>query len=189
MRFIPLSNSLPQLKVEDVGWPHLRVQMSNVWIFLPEAGLVNDGCIFYSFLYSYCRTHFYHSLRFNPISPFGKSILKCSFKYVIYILCEFISTSVRLLKPYYLQRRIRKRLLSPNYHKKHSTPLHNLIRNRLKPSLPCTSSHIPPAPSHRHKSSFQSLIILPSTPLLLRPVTIPTRGLSLPRRHPREGVG
>ena len=193
MKYIPPPSPLPRLLVEDAGWPHLRVTVSAAWTFFLEAGLVDDGCPFYSFLSSYSRTHAPYSLRFNPTSPFGKSILKCPFYYVIYIISCFIATSVRLRKPYFLQRRIRRRLLSPNYRKKHhAIPLHNLIRHRLKPPTPHKPSHISPTlptPSHRHKTTFQLLLILPTTPLTLRPPTIPTRGLSLPRRHPREGVG
>ena len=188
MKFFP-PLILPQLKVEDVGWPHLRVQMSDAWTFFLEAGMVDDGCFFYRFLSSYSRTHPYHSLRFNPVSPFGKSILKCPFYYVLYILSIFIATSRRLYKPYFLQRRIIKRLLSPKHLKTRTRSLHNLIRNRLKSPSPSSSSHISITPSHRHKSSFQLLLIFPTTPLLLRPVILPLRGLSLPRRHPREGVG
>ena len=179
------SSPLPSLQVENAGGPHLRVKMCDIWAYSIEAGMVDDGSPHYTFLSNYCQSHAQHSFRFNPTSPFGKSILRCPFYDRLIIIQSFILANLWIRKPYFLPRRIRPHLLC----KKRPLITHNLIRFRLKlaPSLPHPT---PPSPlPSRHKSSFHSLQILPTTPLLIRPPTFLYYGLSLPRRYPREGVG
>ena len=187
MRFeLPYSSPFPRLQVEDVGWPHLRVKMSDIWTYFLEGGMVDDGCHHYKFLSSFCQTHAFNSFRFNPTSPFGKSILKCSFFYRTTVIHALILASLWIRHPYFLQRRIRPKLLST----KHSlTSSRKLIRFRLKLTTPPHKSTLPSSLPYRHKSSFQPVLIRPASPLLFRPATILYCELTLPGRHPREGVG
>ena len=177
--------SLPKLLDEDVGRPHLRVKMSDIWTYFLEAGVVNDGNPFYTFFSSYCYTHANNSFRFNPLSAFGTLILKIPFYHRLDIIQSFILASIWLQKPYFLQKRIRKRLLC-----KPQSPITNkLIRLTLKQPTTQPPHTQPILQTHRHKSSFQLIHITIPTPILFRPPTIAHHGLSLPRRHPREGVG
>ena len=177
--------SPPKLLVEDVGRPHLRVKMSDLWTYFLEAGVVNDGNPFYTFFSSYCQTHAYNSFRFNPISPFGKTILKIPFHPRLGLIQSCILASIWLQKPYFLQKRIRRSLLC-----KSLFPItNNLIRLTLQQSTTRSLHTQPIPPTHRHKSSFQPIHITIPTPILFRPPTIAHYGLSLPRRHPRAGVG
>ena len=186
MNFLPPhSSSIPRLQVEDVGRPHLRVKMSDIWTYFLEAGVVDDGNPFYTFFSSYCQTHAYNSFRFNPTSPFGKAILKIPFYHRLDVIQSCILASIWLQKPYFLQKRIRHCLLC----KPQSPITNNLIRLILKQPT-SQPQHTQPIPqTHRHKSSFQPIHITTSTPLLFRPPMIAHYGLSLPRRHPRAGVG
>ena len=185
------STPLPQLLVEDVGRPHVRITMAAIWSYFLEAGMEVDDCIHCKFLSSYCTTHAHNSFRFDPTSYFGKSILQYPLWYRTGIIINFIYASIWIQKPYFLQKRIRSRLLSPNYHKRpHLVSLHNLIRNRIKPhSIPIPPPPPPIKPLHRHKTFFSLITISPSTPIIFRPPIPLPYGLSLPRRHPREGVG
>ena len=180
------SSPVPRLQVESAGGMRLRVKMCDIWAYFLEAGLVDDGGRIYTFLSRYCQSHSQHSFRFNPLSPFGKSILRCSLYNRINIIEAFIIANLWIRKPYYLPRRIRPQLLCKN------RPLitHNLIRLRLK-QVPTLRQPTPPSspPPSRHKLSFQPIHILPTTPPLTCPPALLYFGLTLPRRHPREGVG
>ena len=90
--------SPPKLLVEDVGRPHLRVKMSDLWTYFIEAGVVNDGNPFYTFFSSYCYTHANNSFRFNPLSAFGILILKTPFYHRLDIIQSFILASIWLQK-------------------------------------------------------------------------------------------
>ena len=189
MRFyIPL-DTRPSLKVTDVGKPHLRIQLSDFWAYVLELGLVEDGDYLYTFLKQHSISHWYSSIRFNPSTWFGKFVLQLSLDHFLPFAMYAMYHNLWIRHPYFLHRRIRPHLLQPNFHTiKHKVSLHNLLRNRLKLS---TSSSITPQPTlpQTHKTSFQPISSSPTTPSLFRPPYHQVHGLSLPRRHPREGVG
>ena len=185
MRFhIPL-HSKPALKVTDVGKPHLRVQLSDFWEYLLGVGLVDDGDPLYSLLKKALPAFGHYSIRFNPATWFGKFISHLSLYHFLPFTMYVMSYNLWARSLYFLQRRIRPHLLKPKLSK---TPLFKTMSSRLK--LRSQPTSIPPSNLlHFHKSSFQPLHITLSTPMMLRPVMILYFGLSLPRRHPREGVG
>ena len=179
---------LPGLLVEDVGRPHLRVKICDIWTFFLEVGVVDDGCPLYTFLSRYCHSHAYTSFRFNPSCSFGKAMLKLPLIELLSAISSFIVANIWIQKPYFLQKRIRSCLLS----KKHrNISLHKLIRFRLKPIPPLPPPPVIPSPlnQHSHKSSFQPIHITITSPPVFYPPKLLYHGLSLPRRHPREGVG
>ena len=185
MRFLIPVHNRPSLKVSDVGSPHLRVQLGDFWPFVLAAGLVDDGDYIYQTLNLCYQTHGSHSIRFNPTTWFGKFLLRIPYHFFLEFTTCAMYQNLWLRKPYFLQRRIRPHL----FHSKTRLriPLRKLIRHRLQPPQSPPQSTLPHP--HPHKTSFHPLHITPSTPLIIRPPTIQLFGLSLPRRHPREGVG
>ena len=175
----------PKLKVTDVGWPHLRIQQSDFWIYIQEAGFVDDGDTMFSFLQRHHLSHSMNSIRFNPTSWFGKAVLRLPYDTYLLFATSAMYLNLWLRKPYFLHRRIRPHLLTPKI--KPQISRHKLIRSRLKPP-PSISKPLSPL-IHQHKSSFHLLHITPPTPPTIQPPRILHFGLSLPRRHPREGVG
>ena len=183
MRFlVPLGVKF-SLTVSDGGWPHIRIQMSDLWDFFMEVGATDSDSYHYRFLHKYSQTQPTKSLRYNPTSWFGKAIRRVSLPNFIIFTQGVMFYSAWTRNYYYLQRRIRPHLLQKL---KPKIPFHKLIRFRLIPPLKPTT---PLTPSFSHKSTFQPIYFTPTTPLLLLPPSPQPFGLSLPRRHPREGVG
>ena len=189
MRYLVPIDVKMHLVVSDGGWPHIRIQVSDMWNFLLDAGAAEPDHYHYRFLSKYAQTQPTKSIRYNPTTWFGKAIRRLPFSQFLVFTEAIMYYSAWTRQPYYLQRRIRPHLLQPNFHTiKHKVSLHNLLRNRLKPS---TSSSITPQPTlpQTHKTSFQPISSPLTTPPPIRPPYHQLYGLTLPRRHPREGVG
>ena len=184
MRFLIPVHNRPSLKVTDVGRPHLRVQLGDFWPFVLAAGFLDDGDYIYQTLKRCSQTHAPYSIRFNPTTWFGKFLLRLPYHDFLEFTIYAMFQNLWFRKPYFLQRRIRPHLLQPKTKPRKS--IRKLICFRLKPS---TSPPQPSLPFYPNKTSFHLPHITPSSPITFRPPTIQHFGLSLPRRHPREGVG
>jgi len=204
--FRPWPKPEPRLQVTHLG-KYAYISVLAIWNLFAEvwrhSGLLIDpdpvNLRAYKFLLRYFSNplHQTYSYLVNLKTPFMRSVLKYSFEDRLSILLALIySNHSKFARSCVQPRRIRPlftRHFLPRFHSpphKHSKlpSLQNIIRNRLpSPSLPEPTRTI--IQHFRNQLQFRPRCIQPSQPPLHPPTKLNLFDLTLPRRHPREGVG
>jgi len=205
---LPMPKQLPRLEVFSLGNKYADISVLAIWNLFAEVWR-NSGLLInphpeilrqYKWLLNFVSNPINHnSYIINLKTPFMQSILKLSFEFRLHILLALIYTTHTKFLHFSLQRRRIRPLLARHFlprfhsstHKRSKRPsLQNLIRNRIPSSLPSLPEPIRTIiPHFRNQLRFRPLHIQPSQPLLQPPIKLNLFDLSLPRRHPREGVG
>ena len=181
----------PPLSVKPFLGHHKLITGHSIFIFLTQLGLRPSP-------YYFCGVN---GFLLNLTSPFGKAVIRLHPLTRAHILTLMFPHLVKYHK--ITNRRARQFLLRPtpthlHFIKRfHSHPLpthpptpslHNLMRNRLKPS-PTITIPSNPEPLHYRKTSFNLLRITVSAPTLLWKPQDTLYGSRFRSCFPREGVG